>query len=180
MVDGAIRAKVPWLHEGRTGETIVQHDGAAGHEGKGTLDFLSAAGEEVPGAPIRYDKQSAQSPDCNKNDLCFFNSLQAAADKVKMSSKSKEVLMDSVVQAYEQYPVESLVRVDALQFKIYRCILRNDGGNQYTLPHSGIRTRQNKGEDVPDYSIPEGLVQKARATVLELQRQLDQVWLFKF
>lgn len=167
----SIRAKVPWA---LTHETIIQHDGASGHEGKGNYELLHEAGQHNPIAPIKWETQSAQSPDVNKNDHCFFASLQAKADKLKLASKSKEVLMDAVTQAYAEYPAEALVRVDALQFEIYRCILKCDGSNQYDLPHSGIRKRQNEGSMVPDYTVPPGLVNKARMTVLELTRQLQE------
>ena len=46
------------------------------------------------------------------------------------------------------------MRVHALQFEVYREILRNDGGNQFKMPHSGIRTRQKNGEEICDLSVP--------------------------
>ena len=32
--------------------------------------------------------------------------------------------------------------------EIYRCVLRNEGGNQYDLPHYGIIIHQNQGGEV--------------------------------
>jgi hypothetical protein len=167
----SIRAKVPW---GSTKITVIQHDGAPGHEGKGNDVLLTEAGAAMAGQPIIFDTQPAQSPDFNKCDLSLFASLQAATDQLKMASQSKEVLMDSVTQAYNDYPTETLVRIHALQFEIYRSVMMNQGGNQFYTPHSGIRARQNRGAEVADYSVPAGLVEQARATVLALQQQIDE------
>ena len=167
----SIRAMVPWGHRETT---YIQHDGAPGHEGKGNDVLLATAGAAVTGEPIVFMTQSAQSPDTNKCDLSLFNSLAAAAEKLKMASQSKEVLLDAVIQAYKDYPSATLERIYALQFEIYRSILQNEAGNQFYTPHSGIRKQQKSGAQVADYSIPHGLVDYAKATVLALQRQLDE------
>jgi hypothetical protein len=67
-----IKHKMPWLKED---EIRIRHDGAPGHTGHGNEQFLFQAGQ-ADGWNIIYETQPSQSPDLNKNDLCFFNSLQ--------------------------------------------------------------------------------------------------------
>ena len=47
------------------------------------------------------------------------------------------------------------------------------GDNTYKLPHSGIRTRQQNGEEVPGYSVSTELFLGTQARVHELEDLLD-------
>ena len=49
---------------------------------------------------IEVHTQPAQFPDMNKNDLCFFCSLQQNANVLKGTSKKVEDLIAAVKQAY--------------------------------------------------------------------------------
>jgi hypothetical protein len=79
-----------------------------------------------------------------------------------------------VKKAFREYDKDTLERLEGIQMEIYRCILDDDGGNDYQIPHSGIRVRQKKGQDVADYSVPQELYQKAQATVSRLRALKDQ------
>ena len=85
--------------------------------------------------------------------------------------------------AFNQYPAEKLVRLCALQLVAYREVLKNNGGNQYRMPHTawGIRNRQkskfehrhNTLEDCGDYDITADLV-LAAVRVLQYEKESGQ------
>ena len=56
----------------------------------------------------------------NKNDLCFFHSLQQNANVLKGTSKKVEDLIAAVKQAYNDYDPLILTRIHAVQYEIYR------------------------------------------------------------
>ena len=49
---------------------------------------------------------------------------------------------------------------------VYRLILENLGGNQYDMPHTGIRKRETAGLDVVDYTVDTVTVTEARNWLL--------------
>ena len=124
---------------------VFQHDGAKAHNGKGNLAALNIAGKE-DGWDIEVVTQPAQSPDLNKLDLCLFHGLQRSTNKIKANNPGKENMINAVLQAYEEYDVATIERVEGLQHEVYRCILRDGGGNQFDMPHSGVRERQKMGK----------------------------------
>ena len=145
----------------------IRHDGAKAHTGNGNEAQINVLGHQ-DGWGIAMHRQIAQSPDTNKNDLCFFASLQKDANKIKKLKKDIPSLIAAVEQAYNEYPCSTLVRVHALQYEIYRQILSCGGGNDYPLPHSGIRQRQNHGEEVADLAVPQTLYQEALGHIAAL------------
>ena len=101
---------------------VFQHDGAKAHNGKGNLAALNIAGKE-DGWDIEVVTQPAQSPDLNKLDLCLFHGLQRSTNKIKANNPGKENMINAVLQAYEEYDVATIERVEGLQHEVYRCIL---------------------------------------------------------
>ena len=65
-----------------------------------------------------FDVQPSNSPDLNKLNLCFFYSLQQAANKIKGTSKSLTDLVAAVTSAYRDYSVDQLHRVHALTYVV--------------------------------------------------------------
>ena len=122
---------------------------------------MNEAGKQ-DGWNIVFETQTAQSPDCNKNDLCFFNSLRQRAEESKMGQKMSEMLMKAVMKAYDDCFVNTLVKIHAFQYATYREILRNAGGNQYHQPHSDIRKRQKNCDDVTDFDVPQVLILQSK------------------
>ena len=102
---------------------------------------------------IRVVTQPAQSPDLNWLDLSIFNSLKQESHEIKGHAKTYEALQESVLNAFRDYDWKALERVYVLQFEVYREIIRNKGSNQYKMPHSGIRSRQNQGLEIADLSV---------------------------
>jgi transposase len=153
-----IRKNFSWL-KGKP--IIIQHDGATPHNGEGNDVLLDDAGQEY-GWNIRFVTQPAQSPDLNKNDLCFFYSLQQQSARYRQSHADLDDLIKAVKKAYADYSIDQLERVHALQVEIYRQILNDGGGNGYKLPHSGITQRQEGGFDAWDLEMPKDLIKRAK------------------
>ena len=79
-----------------------------------------------------------------------------------------------VQEAFEKYPMDKLERIGALLFEIYRLVIEHDGGNDFPMPHSGIRKRQGKGEDAADRSVSVELYEHLVETISDLEaRMLD-------
>jgi hypothetical protein len=72
--------------------------------------------------------------------------------------------------AYWEYDIDQFTRVHALIYVVYRCILENDGHNQYDMPHTGIRKRQNNGTAVEDRTADGELVRHAKGVVSAYRR----------
>ena len=56
-----------------------------------------------------------------------------------------------------------LERVEGLQHEICRQILIDEGGNQFDMPHSGVRQRQKNNEDPCDRIVPEQVFRDPKA-----------------
>lgn len=157
LVFASIREKMAFCNE-----VFVQQDGAGPHVGHGVLGRLEDAGNNGQVPRIHIKTQPAQSPDLNKLDLCLFNSMNKEAQRIKADNKTYRDLQNAVIQTFEDYDWRKLERVHAFQFEVYRKILENRGGNQYKLPHSGVRERQNEGAEVCNLSVTAELVNIAR------------------
>lgn len=85
--------------------------------------------------------------------MTFFNSLQSRADILKADAVSLDTLLNAVTAAYNAYDPDTLTQIDALQYQVYRQITSDEGGNGFQIAHSGLRTCQENGQDVVDYSV---------------------------
>ena len=159
-----LKSQAPYLKNMRV---IIQHDGAKPHNCKGNLDKLNEYGQQ-DGWNIVIDTQPPQSPDLNKCDLSFFHSMQRATNMLKASNTTREKLLESVKLAYKNYDPLILERIEGIQHEIYRRVLENDGGNQFDMPHSGVRKRQKLGHDPCDRDVPAALYQAAQAAYMGL------------
>lgn len=147
---------------------IVQQDGAKPHISKHVVPTITVAGHEGR-RNIDVITQPPQSPDLNLLDLAYIHSIQSAAKRLKYSVNSVDEFIEQVTTAFQQYPDDKLLRICALQLVAYREILKDFGGNQYDMQHTGIRTRQmtnvkNGGSiyaDISDYNINADLVRGA-------------------
>mmetsp|Transcript_26917 Transcript_26917/g.45017 ORF Transcript_26917/g.45017 Transcript_26917/m.45017 type:complete len:135 (+) Transcript_26917:230-634(+) len=122
----------------------IQYDGAKPHTVEGNPESLRQAGLE-DGWKIEFVEQPPQSPDLNKVAHSLFAALQARAFRLKTESQNLMDLKDVVVQVFIEYPEATLTRVEAVRLVVYREILKQGGGNQYTMPHTGVTQRQNNG-----------------------------------
>ena len=97
--------------------------------------------------------QSANSPDTNLNDLCFFRSLsnfvQEHEREIEHSAANKDKFWNLVVEQYHKYhDRERLERCWDVKTAVTECILDANGTNDYKLPH-GIKHEQPTSIDMP-------------------------------
>jgi hypothetical protein len=163
-------------------EVVVQQDGAKPHIKRDVLPLIREQGH-LGRRNIRIDTQAPQSPDLNVLDLAFNNAIQKTAKHSKYTAANTSEFIDNVKQCFNDYPVEKLVRICALQLVAYREILKINGGNQYDMPHTGIRKRQRQNEalhheqyeDCADYNISAGLI-KSAVTFYEMTANAQFPW----
>ena len=141
----AIKIKMPWL---RGQPVFVQQDGASPHKGNGNIEYFNTEGRK-DGWNITVITQPAQSPDLNINDLAFFRSLKCHVEMIKKGANSLDILYDSVLEAWDNYNVDTLEHIWSHQYECYRKILHDKGSNSYDPPHSDVRKRGG----IPDLQI---------------------------
>ena len=95
--------------------------------------------------------------------------MQRATNCLKANNTTREKLLESVVLAYKNYHVAILERIKGIQHEIYRKIHADNGGNQFDMPHSGVRKRQRDGDDPCDRLVPAELYNSAQAAYLALK-----------
>jgi hypothetical protein len=119
-------------------------DNALPHQKKITLNEITSAG--ISGdRNIKLFFQPSQSPDCNVNDLAFISSLKARVMQFKHNSKSIDEFIENVVSEFKSYDVNKLSRITGLEYVVFRQILEHNGGNQFKIQHTKIRSRQKTG-----------------------------------
>jgi hypothetical protein len=107
----AIADKMPWLC-GLGKHIYVHHDGPAPNTGGGNNELLNLEGQLQDVTCINYIMKPSQSPDMNKIDWSFFNSLSCGAEELKLGVKTLEELISYVEKAYWDYPREILERIN--------------------------------------------------------------------
>lgn len=136
-----IKEKWPaWLDK----SVIIQQDGARPHTGRDVVHRIEQYAC-TGGWSITMKTQPAQSPDLNILDLGFFHSLKVRVGHLKRTARNMVELIENVQEAYEDYDYDTLNNVWAHLFACYNCILAVNGDNEYTAPHTGVRTRSKKG-----------------------------------
>lgn len=78
-----------------------------------------------------------------------------------------------VLLAYKNYDVDILERIEGIQYEIYRRILVDNGGNQFDMPHSGVRKRQREGADPCDRVVPPDVYDAAKERFCETSVKLN-------
>lgn len=133
-----IRAKMPWMRD----ETLyIQHDGASAHNKKGNKQYF-ASPEVVNQFNIHIITQPPQSPDLNANDLGFIRSLKKHVDHSKALHGNLQNMIETVEDCFDCYDSDTMERIFAHLVENYRTILKIQGGNNYSNPHSNVRKRQ--------------------------------------
>jgi len=144
-----IKQKMPWM---RDEVLYVQYDGATPHTGKDNPFKLSCVANQ-DGWNIEMVAQPAQSPDLNLLNLGLFHSLQRRADEIRQGGQDVNGIMERTERAFEDYDSQKIVNVEAVLCEVYRQVLRSGGGNQYKIPHTGVRKRQHAGEEPIDRRV---------------------------
>jgi hypothetical protein len=92
--------------------------------------------------------------------------------KFKHECPTIEAFIDKLKELFYSFDPDILGRISALECVIFREILKDNGGNQWNIPHTGIRKRQKRekpsqGPDHSPYStgadrrVPKVLVQNS-------------------
>lgn len=89
-----IKLRMLWLHGH---EVILQHNGAKPHTAAAENTRVFNNYIDADGWVFKWVVQPPQSPDLNKNDLCFFASLQRRAEQLKLNTYTIENLVSYVV-----------------------------------------------------------------------------------
>ena len=134
----AIKLKLPFL---KGNPIIVQQDSATPHTGQSNVNIINLEGRK-DGWNIQVIQQPPQSPDLNKLDLCFFWSLQKRSDHLKWHARTIDDLIAAVHSAYNDYDRHTLDRCHGVWASCVLEVLKQKGGNDYRVPHSGVRRRQ--------------------------------------
>ncbi|CAM9652655.1 unnamed protein product, partial [Discosporangium mesarthrocarpum] len=132
----ALKAKMP----GATTRTIwVQQDGAKPHSRNGVMEDIEAAA----GGNIILETQSPNSPDLNILYLGFFRSIQRLKDDFGVTNVRE--LVEATIEAFDDYPRQTLKRCCHCLFDVYGEVLGCKGDHNFTTPHPGINEVQRAG-----------------------------------
>ena len=122
------------------GRIRMQQDGAKSHILEDDKEFKEAV-DEI-GLNLTMYTQSPNSPDTNILDLGFFRAIQLFNDDCPAN---EEELIKSVEKAYGEYPLLKLNHVWLTLQSCLNMIIKNDGGNDYKIPHMGKESMERRG-----------------------------------
>ncbi|KAE8795540.1 hypothetical protein D1007_29426 [Hordeum vulgare] len=158
-----IQEKWPDDDEGAT--IFIQQDNAKPHVLPNYEAFLEAV--EETDLDIKLMQQPPNNPDLNCLDLCFHNSLQSLTDC--RSPTNIQELIQGVEEEFENYDprklYNSFMTLQAVMFEI----MKDQGGNQYKLPHLHKERLQNDGREIISVYCDSQLVADTRAILEEMQ-----------
>ena len=129
----AIEEKVPaWVPK----KLRLQQDNAPPHPPPGTNEQLNTKLAEMAtrGWDIQFNTQPPNSPDCNIQDLGFFRAAQSIQHQYP--SNNIDELMENVVKAYNDMPLEACKKLWTTAQMVMNEIIRCNGDNTYKLPHA--------------------------------------------
>ena len=113
----------------------LQHDNAPAHFKETVPEWVDYMEHfDSLGMPykLKLIHQPAQSPDTNILDLGFFAALQSTC---LGRPKDEMELIEMVQQQYEAYPAKLINRVWLSHMACMNEILKDNGGNNYKIPH---------------------------------------------
>ncbi|CAM9567085.1 unnamed protein product, partial [Discosporangium mesarthrocarpum] len=125
MIDEVIPAIKPKMPRPPGHTDFVQQDGAKPHTKKGVMEAIQAEA----GNSIILETQPSNSPNLNVNDLSFSHSTQQLKEDVGVTTT--EGLVEATLEAFHNYPRETLECIWHSLFAVYGEILRSKGDNRY-------------------------------------------------
>lgn len=156
----AVKERMFWL-KGK--QVRIQQDGARPHTARGVVRAIEAAAN-TDGWEFALETQPAQSPDTNINDLSIFASLQA--QQRKSWTTDIDELKAAVKSVWDSYPVDTIRLAWNTLFNAYTRILKCNGDNDFTIPHTQARARLQQGALPRYFPVDAGLVARARAWLI--------------
>ena len=131
-----------WPRRDRTSRTIyIQQDGAKNHICEDDEEFNNALMEQDIDAKLYM--QTPNSPDVNLLDLGFFRAIQSFNDG---SPKNKEELIQSVKDAYKNYPRHKLNYTWLTPQSCFDQIILHHGDNDYSIEHISKAKLEQQGQ----------------------------------
>ena len=109
---------------------FIQQDGVKNHIHEDDEEFNNALMEQDIDAKLYM--QTLNSPDINLLDLGFFRAIQSFNDALP---KNKEELIQSVTEAYDNYPQHKLNRTWLTLQSCFNQIILHHGDNDYSIEH---------------------------------------------
>ena len=125
----AIVEKLPWMDQ-LSRKILIQQDGAKSHISAGDDEFNEALIDQNINAELYT--QAANSPDVNLLDLGFSRAIQSFNDA---APKNKEQLIQSVHEAYKNYPQKRLNHTWLTLQSVFNPITLCNGDNDYNIEH---------------------------------------------
>ena len=120
-----------WPRTDRLSRKIwIQQDGAKSHINTDDQEFREAIQDQELNAGLYT--QAANSPDVNLLDLGFFRAIQSFNDA---APKNEEELIQSVQDAYTNYPRKRLNRTWLTLQSVFNQIILCNGDNDYNIEH---------------------------------------------
>lgn len=101
-------------------------------------------------------------------DLALCRAISKQKDKLQRQSPTLRKLIENAKTVFDNFSSEKIERIQALKYATYREVLRVKGGNQYKVPHSGIRKRQMRNDvnhPTIDRKVDAALVASAKAAL---------------
>ena len=164
----AIQDKWPDEDIGRT--IYIHQDNAKPHVLPNDVGFQEAVAQTD--LDIRLLQQPPNSPDMNVLDLCLHNSLQSLTDC--LSPKTIQELVEGVEEQFENYEVQKLFRSFVTLQAVMIEVMKNKGGNEYTLPHLHKDRHQNEGRSAIFLSCDARLVAETKTLIEEGERERSE------
>lgn len=126
--------KWPAADYARLPTIYIQQDGAKSHidpeEDEEWMEYMETLAVEEK---ITLYTQPPNSPDTNLNDLGFFAALQARY-YAEAPGNSLEII-SMVEKAFDEFDPKKINRIWLTYLSCLNQIIRNNGGNQYKIPH---------------------------------------------
>ena len=146
----AIQDKWPDGDEDTT--ILIQQDNATPHVLPNDAGFLEAVAQTD--LDIRLLQQPPNSPELNVLDLCFHCSLQSLTDcRAPMNIQE---LVQGVEEEFENYDPHKLFKSFMTLQAVMVEVMKDQGGNNYKMPHLHKERLQNAGEEITGvYCSPE-------------------------
>ncbi|XP_074356479.1 uncharacterized protein LOC141696200 [Apium graveolens] len=148
--------KDKWSQENNK-HIIIQQDNVRPHINDDDIEFMDAAKSD--GFNIILTNQPANSPDLNINDIGFFRIIQGLQHEKALKTVGE--LVDAVNEAYKEVEPSTLNYVWLSLQNCMTDILKNDGNNNYKLPHIGKKRLERLGQLPSQMIAPLDIVEKA-------------------
>ena len=165
----AIKEKWPAERMGK--DVWIQWDNARPHIIPTDDEWIAATQED--GWDIKMVFQPPQSPDLNVLDLGLFRTIQSI--QYQSFPKTLDDLIDGVKEAYNEFdPIVNKYTWLTLQTCMVE-ILKNEGGNNYKIPHMGKRRLDEQGQLPNNIEVPDEVIANAVNHLNERLRPTGQV-----